>query len=314
MQSILTITTNPAVDMATSVAQVVAGPKLRCKPPRWDAGGGGVNVARAIKKLGGDALALVAVGGPLGDRLLSLLDAEDVSHLAIPVSAETRISFAVTDEESGEQFRFGVPGDALTKAEGAILLDKITGAARNHTLVVYSGSIAPGLPHDFVGQIQSAISDQGTRLVVDTSAAALAQLLARPEGVFVLRLDLSEAEAAAQHPLTTIESCRQFALSLVEKGVAEIVVLGRGADGSVLVSKDIQIHAWGPKVPVRSKIGAGDTFVGAFTLGLARGESLPKALMRGVAGASATVQTEGTELCVGEDADAIFAQCDYVEL
>ena len=68
MTPILTITTNPAVDLSTAVAKVVAGPKLRCGPPRWDPGGGGINVARAIRKLGGDAVALVAVGGTLGDR------------------------------------------------------------------------------------------------------------------------------------------------------------------------------------------------------------------------------------------------------
>lgn len=314
MESVVTITTNPAVDMATTVERVIAGPKLRCKAPRWDPGGGGVNVARAIKKLGGDAVAVVAVGGPLGDRLLSLLAAEDVAYLAIPVSAETRISFAVTDEGTGDQFRFGVPGEALTDAEGAILLSRIGEAARGHKFAVYSGSIAPGLPDDFVGQIQSAISAEGTRLVVDTSAAGLSHLLAHPKSVYVLRLDQAEAEAIAQNPLKTIKACRQFAMSLVDKGIAEIVVLGRGAEGSVLVSRDTQIHAWGPQVRVRSKIGAGDTFLGGFTLGLAQGEALPKALMRGVAGATATVQTEGTELCAREDAKALFARCKYVDL
>ena len=63
MVRILTITSNPAVDLAMSVDHVVAGPKLRCSAPRVDPGGGGVNVARAIHKLGGSAIALVAAGG-----------------------------------------------------------------------------------------------------------------------------------------------------------------------------------------------------------------------------------------------------------
>ncbi|SHG88894.1 1-phosphofructokinase family hexose kinase [Marivita hallyeonensis] len=314
MSAVLTITTNPAVDMATTVASVVAGPKLRCKAPRWDAGGGGVNVARAIRKLGGASLALVATGGSLGERLLALLAAEGVAALPVPVSAETRISFAVMDEGTGEQYRFGVPGEDVTEAEGAALLSAVADAARNHEVAVFSGSVAPGLPIDFVAQVQSALAPAETRLVVDTSAAALAQLLARPVGVHALRLDRAEAEKAAARPLDTIADCRDFAATLVTQGVAEIVVIGRGADGSVLVSKDRRIHAWGPLVPVLSKVGAGDTFVGAFSLSLSRGEPLDTALMRGVAGAAATVGTEGTALCDKDTADAIFAQCEYADL
>lgn len=314
MTPILTITTNPAVDLSTAVAKVVAGPKLRCGPPRWDPGGGGINVARAIRKLGGDAVALVAVGGTLGDRLLALLAAEGVANLPVRVAAETRISFAVTDEGSRDQYRFGVPGESLTPDEATALLDAVARAAPKTPFAVFSGSVAPGLPSDFVAQVQNVLQQHQTRLIVDTSTAALSGLLAHPVGLHVLRLDQAEAEAAAGHPLGSIDACRRFAASLVERNVAEIVVLGRGADGSVLASRDRQLHAWGPHVEERSKIGAGDTFVGAFTLGLARGEPLDSALKRGVAGASATVSTEGTALCTRADADAIFAQCKCADL
>lgn len=313
MNRVLTITTNPAVDMSTTVAQVVAGPKLRCEAPRWDAGGGGVNVARAIRKLGGDALALVAVGGALGEKLLSLLAIEEVAVQAVPVSAETRISFAVTEDASNDQYRFGVPGNKLSAQDSDLLLNEITEAARGHSLAVFSGSVAPGLPDDFVGRIKSAIAAEETRLVVDTSAAGLTHLLDHPERVHVLRLDRAEAEAAAGHSLNSIEESRQFAKTLVDRGVAEIVVMGRGADGSILVSADTHIHAWGPPVKVRSKIGAGDTFVGAFSLALSRNEPLQTALKHGVAGAAATVQTEGTALCDRQEADALFAHCQCIE-
>ncbi len=80
---ILTITLNPAVDLATHVAQVIAGPKLRCATPQFDPGGGGVNVARAICKLDGSVRALVALGGPMGQRLTDLLTAEHVPMVPI---------------------------------------------------------------------------------------------------------------------------------------------------------------------------------------------------------------------------------------
>ncbi len=309
MVPILTITTNPAVDLATSVEHVEAGPKLRCRAPRIDPGGGGVNVARAIHNLGGAAIALVAAGGATGDRLLSLLAAEGVAVLPVPVAAETRQSFAVTDEGTGEQYRFSVPGDPLTEAEGAAILRRIIEAAPAGGFAVYSGSVAPGLPVDFVAQINAAIAPKAMRLVVDVSAAALHHLLEHPVRLHVLRIDHKESAMAAGHPMATVEDSRRFAAALVAQGVADIVVTGRGAEGSVLVSRDTCLFSRTPPVAVRSKIGAGDTFVGAFTLSLARGESLSAALCWGVAGASGTVSTEGTVLCTREDADVLFAQC-----
>ena len=309
MPPILTITSNPAVDLATSVAHVVPGPKLRCRAPRTDPGGGGINVARAIHKLGGRAIALVAAGGTMGDRLLSLLAAEGVANLPVVVHAETRQSFAVTDENTGEQYRFSVPGDALTEAEGAALLRLITEAAPADGYAVYSGSVAPGLPVDFVAQVHAAVAPKGTRLVVDVSGEALHHLLAHPVRLHVLRIDHEESVTAAGNPLDTVEDSRRFAEALVAQGVAEIVVTGRGAEGSVLASRDTQLFSRTPPVAVRSKIGAGDSFVGAFTLSLARSEGLVDALCRGVAGASAAVSSEGTALCTQADADALFAQC-----
>ena len=314
MAPILTITSNPSVDLATSVDHVVPGPKLRCRAPRVDPGGGGVNVARAIHKLGGDAVALVAAGGAGGDRLLSLLAAEGVASLPVPVVAETRQSFAVTDEGTGEQFRFSVPGEALTEAEGDAFLRRIMNAAPEDGFAVYSGSVAQGLPPDFVARIKAILDAKRTRLVVDVSGAALDHLLAHPIGLHALRIDQVESATAASHPMETIEDGRRFAAELVARGVAEIVVTGRGAEGSVLASRDTHLFGRTPPVAVRSKIGAGDTFVGAFTLSLSRGGNLSEALCRGVAGASASVSTEGTALCTQSDAEALVAQCQIEDI
>ena len=70
---ILTLTLNPALDMASDVAQMIPDEKLRCTDPRLDPGGGGLNVSRAIHALGGESLALVALGGLTGDRLAELI-------------------------------------------------------------------------------------------------------------------------------------------------------------------------------------------------------------------------------------------------
>ena len=312
---ILTITLNPAVDLATHVAKVIAGPKLRCATPRFDPGGGGVNVARAVCKMGGSARALVAVGGAMGARLMDLLTAEDIPTVPVPVSGETRQSFAVTDDSNGAQFRFSVPGQRLTLADADRLLATIKKEATKDGFVVISGSPAPCLEIDFQSRIISALTPASARIIVDTSGPALDELIANPkEPLYMLRVSHGEAVEAAAHAMATVADSAAFAADLVRRGVAKTVVIGRGAEGSVLVCGEQRFFCHAPVVKVRSKIGAGDTMVGALTLALARGEPPERALQWGVAAASASVGTEGTALCDRDAALRWFDQCQLETL
>ncbi len=311
MSDILTITLNPAVDYASSVERVVAGEKLYCRPARIDPGGGGVNVARTILRFGGRATALVAVGGAMGDRLLSLLTAEGVEVRAVSLPGETRYSLAVTDETTGEQFRFSLAGEPRTEAEGLQLLAEIAAATSKQSFVVLSGGVAPGLSDDFPQQIQAAIAAKTDRLIVDTSKAPLAHLVTAPgRPVHLLRLDRKEAAMAAGHPMRSIEDSLAFASGLVARGVARMVVTGQGADGSIMATETARYFCTAPKVQVLSRIGAGDALVGALTWSLARGDPPQEALRWGVAAASATVETEGTALCTFDHAVALMEQCE----
>ena len=315
MTRILTITLNPAVDLATSIDRVVAGPKLYCKAPRVDPGGGGVNAARAIRKLGGEVSALVAVGGAMGEQLLQLLVAEDMLAVAVHVPGEPRQSFAVTDETTGEQFRFSVPGETMTARDGARLLSAIAQAAPRDGYVVLSGGVAPGLDDDFPHQVLAAIAPRTDKLVVDTSKAALAHLLAAPgQPVHVLRLDQREAEQAAGHQMASVADSLGFAQDLIARSVADIVVGGRGAEGSVLATRDQRIFCRAPYVELHSKIGAGNAFTGALTLALSHGETLDQALRWGVAAASVTVGSEGTALFESGQVEALLPHCEIEAL
>ncbi len=310
MTDILTITLNPAIDYAASVPHVAPGPKLYCSPPRIDPGGGGVNVARTIVKLGGSAKALVVAGGAMGARLLSLLAAEQVPSVEVRVAGETRYSLAVTDAQSGEQFRFSLPGEPLSAQDADRVLGKVSRHAPRDGLVVLSGGVPDGLPDDFPQQVQAALTASGARLVVDTSKAALHHLLTAPrDPLDMLRLDRSEIETALACPMTTLAQSADVCAELVARGVARIVVAGHGAEGSVMASGAERFVCRAPTVPVRSKVGAGDALVGAFTLALARGEAPGQALRWGVAAAAATVSTEGTSLCTSQDTERLRAEC-----
>lgn len=309
MTPILTLTLNPALDMATTVPCMVSDEKLRCTEPQLDPGGGGINVSRAIHALGGETLALVALGGLTGDRLADLLRKSGVSFLGITGPGETRTSLTVTEDVSGRQFRFMLPGPVWGEEDRARVFYLLRAAGKPGGYAVISGSQPPGVPVDFPAQLAAAMA--GMRVVLDTSGKALTQAVEHPiPDLELLRMDGEEAEALAGRPLASRAETADFAASLVRRGVARQVVVARGADGSVLADVRQRLHAKAPKVTVVSKVGAGDSFVGSFVLAMARGEGPGTALARGVAAAAAAVTTPATELCRGEDVDRLLPECE----
>ncbi|OYW49497.1 MAG: hypothetical protein B7Z31_14535 [Rhodobacterales bacterium 12-65-15] len=262
---ILTLTLNPALDMATEVAEIIPGHKLRCSEPQLDPGGGGLNVSRAIKALGGESLALVAIGGLTGDRLAGLIRAEGVTFLAILGPGETRQSLTVTEGASGKQYRFMLPGPLWGEAERARVFTLLRSTARPGGLSVISGSQPPGVPVDFPAALAASMPE--SRVVLDTSGPALTEAVRRPiRGLDVLRMDGEEGEALAGRPLPSREATAEFAQSLVRAGVARTVIVARGAEGNVLADQDQRLFATAAKVQVRSTVGAGDSFVAAYVL------------------------------------------------
>ncbi|OYU17422.1 MAG: sugar kinase [Rhodobacteraceae bacterium PARR1] len=297
---ILTLTLNPALDMASEVAQMIPDEKLRCTDPRLDPGGGGLNVSRAIHALGGESLALVALGGLTGDRLAELIRREGVMFLGITGPGETRQSLTITETASGRQYRFMLPGPVWGAQDQERVFLLLRAAGKPGGFAVISGSQPPGVPKNFPALLAGAMA--GMRVVLDTSGAALIEAVTNPlPGLEVLRMDDAEAAHLAGHPLDSRSATADFAQSLIARGTARKVIVARGSDGSVLVGPDLRLFCKAPKVKLRSRVGAGDSFVGGYVLGLARGLSEGEALSQGVAAAAAAVMSEATDLCRAED-------------
>ena len=312
---ILTITLNPTVDYATATDRVFPEHKLRCDEPHIDPGGGGINVARAIRLLGGQATALVAIGGATGAHLLQLLALEGVPTVAFQGPGETRQSFSVSDRSNDAQFRFVMPGPIWQQADLDRGLRSIDQAAGDGTLVVLSGSQPPGVAKEFPSILADHVTGRGARLIVDTSGPALFQLVREPhESIFVLRMDSAEAAELAGRDLPAREDTAGFARELVDRGVAQNVIVARGADGTVLSNAQGSWHSVGAKVQVVSKVGAGDSFVGAFTLWSARGAPSEDCLRAGVAAASAAVASEATRLCDPALTEDLMGKCSVTPL
>lgn len=305
---IVTLTLNPALDMATEVPALVADEKLRCSEPMLDPGGGGLNVSRAIAVLGGESLALVALGGLTGDRLAGLIRADGVPFLALTAPGETRQSLTVTELASGHQYRFMLPGPRWSEADQERVFTLLHATARPGAYGVISGSQPPGVPVDFPARL--ARSMPGLNIVLDTSGPALVEAVTHPiPGLDVLRMNNEEAEHLAGKPLATRKESADFAQSLVQRGVAEKVVVARGSDGSVMVDAHQRLFAKAAKVEVKSRVGAGDSFVGGLVLAMARGQDAASAIAFATASASAAVMTDATQLCRLEDVVMLLPQC-----
>lgn len=295
MQSIVTVTINPALDVSTSVDRLEPSIKLRCGPGRRDAGGGGVNVARVVRRLGGDALAIFPAGGPSGDVLMNLLRAEAVSTLAVPIAGETREDFTVLERSTGHEYRFVLEGPRLSWTEWSACLDSAIEPGDGPALIVASGSLPPGVPEDFHARLANNAKAAGNRMVLDASGPALAAALR--EGVYLIKPNLRELQDLTGRPLDDERDRLAAAREIIGQGGAELVALTLGAEGALLVAAD---RAWRaaalPILPI-SSVGAGDSFLGGMVQALAAGQTLEDAFRQGVAAGSAALLAPGTSLC-----------------
>ncbi|MEV6324903.1 1-phosphofructokinase family hexose kinase [Nocardia sp. NPDC051787] len=291
MGPIVTLTMNPAVDLAARVAKVVPVDKMRCATPRFDPGGGGINVARTVAALGLEVTAVFPSGGYSGKLLEQLVRDAGVPVRPVPVAESTRESLSVTEEATGKQYRFVFPGSRLTDPEQHRCLAAVERAVSGARYLVASGSLPPGASADFYQVLIDLVVDLGVRVVLDTSGAALRAVRG---GAYLIKPSVRELGDYIGRPLRDTAEQLSAARGLITSGLTEIVLLSLGASGAMVVTRDS--HEWFPSIParVRSGIGAGDAMVGGTTAGLAKGYSLDAAVRLGIAAATAALATAGT--------------------
>lgn len=304
MKTIVTVTLNPAIDKSSRVEHVVAERKLYCKAPRFEAGGGAVNVSRAIKKLGGESLLLYPAGGLTGKRLQELLDEEGLNHRSVPIEGVIRESLVILEESTGLQYRFGMPGPQLAKNEQESFVQELISMKPSPDYLVASGSLPPGVSPDFYAQIARLGKQMGAKVIVDVSGEALNAAL--QEGVFLIKPNIREFWQLVGREIKEESQLKAAAQELVADNMCELLVISLGAAGALVVSKTSAEHVLPPTVPIVSKVGAGDSMVAGIVLRLAQGNPLREAALFGVATGTAAVMTPGTELCRREDAERLY--------
>ena len=304
MKTIVTMTLNPAIDKSSSVAHVMAERKLYCKPPRFEPGGGGVNVSRAIKKLGGESMLLYPAGGLTGERLQELLDQEGLNHRPFPIEGLIRESLVILEESTGRQYRFGMPGPEFQEKEWEQFLDALSAIEPAPDYLVASGSLPPGVPADFYARVARVGKKRGAKVIIDVSGEALEEAL--KEGVYLIKPNVREFRELVGEDIKEESQIKAEAQKMVKSGRCEVLVISLGAAGALMVSEEIAEHILPPTVPIVSKVGAGDSMVAGIVLSLARGKPLRESVLFGVAAGTAAVMTPGTELCRREDAERLF--------
>ena len=304
MKTIVTMTMNPSIDKSSSVAHVVAERKLHCNPPRFEPGGGGVNVSRAIKKLGGESILFYPAGGMTGAKLQALLGREGLDHRSFPIEGWIRESLVILEESTGRQYRFGMPGPELQKDEWEQSLDLLSKVEPAPDYLVASGSLPPGVPADFYARAARIGRNRGAKVIIDVSGEALREAVT--EGVYLIKPNLREFGQLVGKEVRETPQIMAAARDMVKSGRCEVLVISLGAAGALMVSKEISEQILPPNVPIVSKVGAGDSMVAGITLSLALGKRLWESVLFGVAAGTAAVMTPGTELCRREDVTRLY--------
>lgn len=301
---ILTITMNPTIDKTTSVEKLLPEKKLRCTEMTLEPGGGGINVSKAIKKLGGESLALFPSGGLNGKKLGELLIEMGIAYHAVPIAEQTRESFTVTEAATNAQYRFVMPGQPLTEQEIENCIKAIKAIEPSPTIVVASGSLPPGTPDNFLACIAQASKEIGAKCIVDTSGKPLH--LAAQEGVYLLKPNLSELCSLVGKDYLELHDVDDAAYEVIQKGHCEVIVVSLGPAGAILVTNKIHERIPAPTVKKLSTVGAGDSMVGGMGWMLEQGATLREVVRFGVACGTAATMNPGTRLFQKEDVYKLY--------
>ena len=288
---ILTLTLNPAIDLALGTKRISVSERTFVTHETETAGGKGINAARAIQLYGGKSLAVAPVGGRNEQRFRELLRADRVPAQLVPVEGATRRNIAITDE-LGKTVKLDHPGAPLSRRDLTSIEKEVAQRLPTLDWLMLSGSMPPSTPVDIYPRLVEQATRTGVPVLVDTSGPALvASLPAQPA---IVKPNLAEAEELLQRPIRTLDDTLRAAGDIRQRG-AQRVILSLGANGAVGTWENGALHVRSPNPATGSAVGAGDVLAGVCVWALARGDSFAEALRWGVAAASVAASLPGSE-------------------
>ncbi len=301
---IVTLTMNPALDKSTSFDNLVPEKKIRCSQLILEAGGGGINVSKAISKLGGDSIAVFTSGGTNGKTIESLLSALYIPFVPVPINENSRENFSAAESSTNAQYRFVMPGPVMEPEEIERCLQLLTDMDPRPSILVASGSLPEGVPDNFFARLAAFCRAHQIKLIVDTSGEPLKQAL--EEGVFLAKPNLAELSSLVGAESLELSEVDDAALQFINAGHCEVMVVSLGAAGALLVTKDWVEQIVPPTVKKLSTIGAGDSMVAGMAWKLDAGSSYSDMCRFGVACGTAATMNPGTQLFHVDDVNRLY--------
>lgn len=305
--TVVTITMSPSVDYSLTLDRMLPEEKLRAHVEATEPGGGGVQVARALRRLDEAVEAVVTLGGLTGATLENLLRAEDVPVHPIRVEANTRPSLTMFVQDQGVNFRIVGQAGALTQSEWTQVLDRLDEFESLPPYIVLSGSFPPGVPMSLVADIAELCRSRRSRLIFDGSGEALR--VAVDSKVDLIKPSKEElADLVGEDGYDPDFDYRGAARRIVDAGVPRLIVSLGGAGTYVLSAAGDEARLRPPKVPVASTVAAGDSTVAGMVAGLTRGLPLIDSVRLGTACGTGTCLHRGSQLFTREDVTRILPQ------
>jgi 1-phosphofructokinase len=290
---IVTVTLNPAIDRSLTVPRFEVGKTNRGEVKRTDAGGKGINVAKAVKQFGAEVYALGFVAGSNGHFILEALAASGILADFTNVPGETRVNLKIHDPVYGTETELNEPGFQVLPEHLEAMKQKIREYSPRSDVMVFSGSLPPGAPPETFAELMTIARALGAKCMLDTAGPALRLgLEAKP---LLLKPNRAEVEGLLQVQLGTRRELAEAARKLLEMG-AEEVVISLGADGAIAATKQELLSVRPPAVTPRSSVGAGDAMVAALAYGEVKHLLFRESFRLAMAASAAAVTMEGSKV------------------
>ena len=289
---IVTVTLNPAVDRVLEAPGFAVGKHVRGRRVALYPAGKGINVSRVLATLGERSIATGFVGrGELGmfeEHLEEVGRGRVVCQLLV-VRGRTRDNVTIVDPIEDTETHIRDEGFEILPEDVGRIASKLALLAREDAIMVFAGSIPPGVSSSAFAHLIERCADRGAAIVVDTSLAGLDEM--HDQGAWLMKLNREELEAMAALPTAEEDEVIAAAASLTErsKGRVRHVVATMGADGAVLMGESVRLRARVGVHPGRiiSTVGCGDCLVAGLLAGWIRTGDWKAALTEGVAVATA---------------------------
>lgn len=308
---IATITLNPSIDQHILVRGLVKDDANRAESILRYAGGKGLNVSKVVRELGGPTRAYAIAGGIVGRFWQSLVRELDIRHVVHPTAGNTRINTILTDLEDHTQTRVSAPGPTVRAGEVERFLARLTAVRPRPFLWVLGGSLSKGMPAATYERMVTRLQAAGTPCVLDADDEPLRLgLRARP---FAIKPNEYEMQRLVGRKLRSTGDYLAAARRLAGQGI-RVVIVSLGASGALFVTAEKAWQVPGLKVPVRSKVGAGDSLIGGFTHALWKKRPLEEAARWAIAASSSAVMREAPRLCRRSDVTSLYRRTRIVEL